>query len=536
MIGLDFYIFLAIAIFICILGFLVYLHGPHEQVNRAFIVFILILLPWMISNYAETVVKNIYLAKFFIYSDFVLGAILVYTFSYFCLHFTRVKWVKKSIVFLIPSIIFATLPLFELVITDVRFDNQHQLIYSPGPLYWLYTVYLFLYCGIGIIHILKRAILQRGEERSKAILVLIGFGLSAIIILVINLFFQNVVSPEIFRLGIFSIIFLIIFITYAIIRHNIFNVKIFTAEALTIFVTLISITQIFGAKSTLELFSRLVFFVFIIVVGFMLIRSIYLEIRRREEIERISKELAEANEKLKELDRAKTDFLSIAAHQLRSPLTVIKLGIAALLDGTFGSLGEKQVYALQKIFESNERLINLVNDFLNISRIEMGRIEYSFSPTNLIELIQGVIEEFRPKAEAKGLSLVFQSPEEPLPLLKIDSEKIRQVIINLIDNAIKYTEKGGVACSLKKQEKEVVFSVRDSGRGLTPEEIQIMFEKFRRGGKGPMRERVEGSGFGLFVAKTFIEAHGGKIWGESEGENKGSTFSFTLPIKQENGS
>lgn len=536
--SLDFYIFLAVATLIAILGFVIFLHGPREKTNRFFSIFVISLLFWMISNYAENTASDIHLAKFFLIFDFAIGSITVLAFLLLCLAFidsSRIEKHKYNILFFIFPIVFAIIPVIDdIFIRNVRFGREGRLIFDFGPAYWFYAAYVFLYAGIGIYFLINHAILHKGEERKKVFIILLGLGLFSSTTLVINIFMQNILPVSFFYFGLYSVIFIVGFISYAIIRHNLFNIRIFAAEAIVTFIIVVSIVQMLGSKSTPELFPRFLYFLVIMVFGFMLIWSVFQEVKRREAVERLSRELVVANEKLRELDKIKTDFLSIASHQLRSPLTVIKLGSLVLLDGTFGKLAEKPKIAVRKIFESSERLINLVNDFLNISRIELGKIEYNFAQTDFVALVKEVAEELKVKAAEKKLKLICQFPQgEQSPPLTMDDEKIRQVVLNLIDNAIKYTEKGEVVCKVEWRGREMFFCVKDTGCGLGSEETKIIFEKFRRGGTTSSRERVEGSGFGLFVAKTFIEAHGGKIWAESEGENQGSAFCFTLPIKEQ---
>src|SRR3989338_4676992 len=245
----------------------------------------------------------------------------------------------------------------------------------------------------------------------------------------------------------------------------------------------------------------------------------------------------------------------MASHQLRSPLTVVRLGIGALLDGTFGNLPDKrQSDALNKMLESSTRLINLIGDYLNVSRIELGKMKYNFGEHDLCALVKDIVDEYQPRANAKHLSLRFddlmirqldRATQDNLTKLKFDDEKLRHVIVNLIDNAIKYTMKGKieVRCEVvsdahsreiaassdghrspRNDNQWVRVSIKDTGMGLEKADIEVLFKKFHRAVNSLRRrqgEPIEGSGLGLHV---------GKIWAESEGYGKGSTFVFTLPL------
>jgi len=248
-----------------------------------------------------------------------------------------------------------------------------------------------------------------------------------------------------------------------------------------------------------------------------------------KEVEKATHELQGANEELKKLDQAKSDFISIASHQLRTPLTVIKGYGSMMLEGSFGKMPSLIEENMQKIYDSNERLIALVEDLLNISRIESGRLQFNWEVGQLEEMVSSVVEELTPNAAKKGLSFKYQAPAKALPPIKLDKTKLRQVAINLIDNAIKYTDKGGLTVSLTQEAGKLKFCVADTGMGIKTENLPSLFKKFSRGEKTSILH-TEGTGLGLYVGKMMVEAHGGRIWAESPGEKKGSKFCFEIPV------
>ena len=254
----------------------------------------------------------------------------------------------------------------------------------------------------------------------------------------------------------------------------------------------------------------------------------------QKEVDRQTKTLKDANIRLKQLDVAKSEFISLASHQLRTPLTIIKGYVSMILEETWGKVEGKQKEQLEKIYSSNERLIKLVEDLLTVSRIESGRLEFDFELVSLENMIDSIVKEFSQMAENKGLYLKFIKPKGDFPKIKIDSLKIRQVIQNLIDNALHYTEKGGVTISLKFKKDKILFSIKDTGIGVSPDEEVVLFEKFSRG-KDVGKINTEGTGLGLYLSAKMIQAHNGKIWVKSEGKNKGSTFYFELPVSSKGG-
>lgn len=248
--------------------------------------------------------------------------------------------------------------------------------------------------------------------------------------------------------------------------------------------------------------------------------------------QKTSQQLQKAYAELKKLDVAKSEFISIASHQLRTPLTAIKGYISMILGGSYGKLSEKAKKPIESVYKSNERLIKLVNDLLSVSRIEAGKIELEPQQASLEDIITNVVEELKIEAKEKNIYLKWERPKRPLPKILIDRDKIRQAILNVVDNAIRYTEKGGVMVRVELVEKvkKVRIIISDTGVGMTKDELSKMFESFSRGMAGT-RLYTEGVGLGLYIARRFVEMHNGKIWAESKGKGKGSRFYIELPIK-----
>jgi len=234
------------------------------------------------------------------------------------------------------------------------------------------------------------------------------------------------------------------------------------------------------------------------------------------------------------IERMKTEFVSLAAHQLRTPLSAIKWALRMVLDGDLGPITEEQRDFMEKTYSSNERIITLINDLLNVTRIEEGRYLYRPILTDIESVVQFVIDSYKEEIEKRKIKFEFKKPEKKLPKVMLDVEKMRIAIQNLLDNAIRYTQLGGrVTASLKYVKKEIEFSIKDTGIGIPKDQQERVFTKFFRGAN-VMRMATEGTGLGLFITKNIIEAHGGKIWFESE-EGKGTTFYFTIPVKEEFG-
>lgn len=240
-------------------------------------------------------------------------------------------------------------------------------------------------------------------------------------------------------------------------------------------------------------------------------------------------ELTLVNERLQELDKAKSEFISVAAHQLRTPLSAIKWTLSLLIDENTENLNAEQRSLLMKGYESNERIINLINEMLVVTRLESGKAQYSFAPIHMEDLIDSVLLDFSGQTHVRKMKLNFEKPKESIPYIEADGEKLRGVLQNIIENAVRYTPDGGAITITAALESGMVkVGVKDTGIGIPSRQQASIFNKFFRADNA-VKTQTDGSGLGLFVARAIVEKHGGKIWFESS-EGLGTTFYFTVPV------
>jgi signal transduction histidine kinase len=237
-------------------------------------------------------------------------------------------------------------------------------------------------------------------------------------------------------------------------------------------------------------------------------------------------------EKLAEVSRMKSEFISVVSHQLRSPLTNLKWAIDLIMSGELGKIEEQQVEYFKILKENNERMMELVEDLLYVSRIETATLSQRKSEISLVDLIEKMILRFEPFAKASNIKINFNF-EKNLPLAFVDPDQMKQVVENLIDNAIRYIKRGGkIDISLSKRNSFFYFEIKDNGIGIPQEDQKYIFQKFFRS-KNVLKYQTQGSGLGLFIVKSVIERSGGKVGFKSQ-EGQGTTFWFTLPITNNN--
>ncbi|MBA4319018.1 MAG: hypothetical protein C0412_11525 [Flavobacterium sp.] len=353
---------------------------------------------------------------------------------------------------------------------------------------------------------------------------------------------ENPDNWKILQYGLFGMPVFMGFLAYLIVKFKAFNIKLLGAQALVISLVGMVAAEFFFTPldNTTNIILISVTVLLSAIFGMFLINSVQKEAQRKEELQQMSDSLSLANDKLRQLDQAKNDFVSMASHQLRRSPTSIKGFISLILEGSYGEISPEIKDILEKVYKSNEVQIAFVEDLLNVSRLESGSVKFEFAPAKVEELCQDTVDALSLKAKDGGLYLDYKKPEKPLPELMMDKSKIREVISNLVDNAIKYTKKGGVTLAVelcrKKQSnclsvEHIRLTVSDTGIGIPATEIPYLFSKFSRG-KDISRLNANGTGLGLYLVKMMIGGNGGKVWVESEGDGKGSRFIMELPLEQ----
>ncbi|PIZ95879.1 MAG: hypothetical protein COX81_00070 [Candidatus Magasanikbacteria bacterium CG_4_10_14_0_2_um_filter_37_12] len=408
--------------------------------------------------------------------------------------------------------------------------SANGIVPIPGIGMPFYALSLIFFFSFGIYFLIRKFLDAKAEERKALIIMGVGFLITIALVLSFLLIavvvFQNAsfvpISPA-------FVLPLIMAIGYAVTRQKFLNIKLIATEFLVGLLTIVLSTEALLSGSWITIIWKLIFASFVAILGSLLIRSVQREIAQREELSKLAKSLEKANLRLKEIDQQKTEFLSIASHQLRTPLSILKGYIELIGDGAYGKPSKEMVKVLGDMDESNERLVKLVDEFLDITRIEQGRTKFVFEHSDMNKLIEGVVEELHERAEAKGLKIIWK-PNKSIATVFMDEEKVRHVIFNYIDNAIKYSETGTIKVDFLEERGGIVTKVKDQGLGFNPVDKANFFQKFYRG-ENIKGTNVNGTGLGIYVCRKFIEIHGGHVFTNSAGLGKGSVFGFWIPKK-----
>jgi signal transduction histidine kinase len=522
------------------LGLFVYLNNRKSKINQLFLLMMLLSLLWVtLCYFSGSMTNNLELSLFLARSAYGATILFVIPFYLFFTLLTKTKTTRLiNLTVPLASVSIFVLTVFtEFMVTGMTPAKIIGLDIGVVPIVgggkFLYFGFVFLVSALVIVKILKKYYTAPRDEKIKLQYFLLGILIFIIVNLIFNVILTlNIGDARYYQIGNYSIIFLLAFTAYAIIIKKLFEIKValtaFFVLAITIllFIDIILFTEIAWMQRVKAL-ALLIFVAF----GYYLVKSVIREIQQREKLEKLAFELEKANVELRKLDASKTEFISIASHQLRTPLTAIKGYLSMINEGNYGELPEEVKRKIVNIFESNERLIKLVNDLLNVSRIETGKLDLEKKETNLKTLISQAIKDLSINAKKKKIYLRFKDSKKDLPKVLIDEKKTRQALLNIIDNAIKYTNKGGVTVNAQETDDGYfLIEISDTGEGMSKEELNKVFERFSRGNAGNWLHG-EGAGLGLYIARKFIEMHNGQVWADSQGSGKGSQFYIKVPLK-----
>ncbi len=529
-----------------VMGFSVLFSNYKSTTNRSFFYFVILGSIWGFFHLMSyRITNNVPLALLFIRIELFLA--VWYVFSIFHLFYVFpseksviLHWSYKIILIPVTTIV-SLLTLTPFVFSGVDSLTINGAINTP-KIGQLFLVFLLTVIGILIVSFLLffiKTIKVPKKERNKFYLLLVGSVITFSLIIYfipIQIRFNN--NSNFNPFGAVFLLPFVIFASYAIIHHKLFNIRVVGAALLVFTLSIVSFFEVVLSSSFTLIIYRSVVLVLVLIFGILLIRGVLREVKQREQIESMAKELERAyavekraNEELKNLDKTKNQFLLTIQHHLRTPLTSMMGYSDLLLKGAFGKQNKKTTEVIQRFQTSTQGLIKMVNDFLDITQFQLGKSVVSLRPgVELLPMIDEIISDLKFKAESKGISLRFYKPAENFNITA-DREKLKAALNNVFDNAVKYTKEGGVTVEIIKNNTNLKIIVSDTGMGVPKENLANLFGKiFERGEQA--QASTTGSGIGLYLTGQIIKSHNGKIWAESQGQGKGTTFYIELPISQ----
>ncbi len=510
------------------LGLMLVLSSQRHYAGKIYAINVLMILSWIFGMFFYRISTPdqvlMWTKLLYFFASLIASSFLYFTYIFPVKeeNFNRNK--KLSIV--LPNVIIGFLILLgNHIIKGAQVVETGENHIQFGNFYILYIVYILSFFMYAFFRLYKKyKYSEDPTEKRQALYLLVGYSTSANIAFVTNLILPWLGFFEFNWVGQVSTVTMVTFATYSIAKHQLFNIKAIAVELFVGVLWILLLLRTVVANTFEDRIFNGVLLVLTIPVGVALIKGVLSEIRSREKIERLAQDLEQANIRLKELDQQKSEFVSLASHQLRGPLTAIKGYASMLLDGDFGEVKDGIRDAVDKIFKSTQDLVVLVGDYLNVSRIEQGRMEYDFTQFDLKALVGTVVAELRPTIEKANLTLDYTYDAGQEYQINADIGKIKQVIGNIIDNGIKYTPHGSIHVLLAQGAPgKILLSISDTGVGIPSEVLPRLFEKFTRA-PDASKTNIMGTGLGLYVARKMIEAHHGRIWAESPGQGKGSTF------------
>jgi signal transduction histidine kinase len=519
-------IFLLAILLMLFLGAVVFVYDPKKVANKLFFLWVIFASVWMATNFLENLSSlSLGVREVMLRIDFASSVVGCSFLLLFVLAFTGYKltFLKYYCCFF-SGLIMAAMSFSPYLLHEVFISSSGAIAYTPGPIYEVYGLVILGDVIIAAIILGLAAHKSEGTTKSQMRIILFSFLVTLLIAIPINFFLQNTLPYQAVRLGIYSFLIFVGGTAYTIVKYEFLRVRFILIEIFLLGLFAMLLSRLILSVSPTDFIINVISIITLAVLGFFLVRSVVREIAQRSELEALAKKLQAANEKLKQLDAAKTEFLSIASHQLRTPLSAIRGYVDLIADGSYGKITRKQAEVIGKVHGSVETLIELVSQLLNVSRIESGKTNVAAEKVDLTQMCTEVTGFLSVKAQERGLSLSC-SNIKPVAVWA-DAAKVKEVLMNLIENSLKYTDQGGVQVSFLEEPRFVRVNIKDSGIGLDSASINRLFQKFSRVESAAANHA--GTGLGLYVCKRLIEAMGGEIWVESPGLGKGSTFSFRL--------
>ena len=535
----------------------VYSSNRKANINRWFMLLVIVALAWItLCYFSGTLTDNLELSLFLGRLAYGVAILFMIPFYFFSISFIEEekKFSYLKIIIPIGSFMLAWFSIFTdwmaermILVTFGRISIGVVPVLGQGKFFWFgfaFFVTIFIF-----FRFIKQYLKLTEAKKRRLQYFLLGLLVFVIATIVFNIILAFLTGDaRYYQVGNYSIIFFIGFTAYAIIKRDLFGIKIVLTQTLVGIIAILLLVDVVASETLFEYIWKGILFALFVFLGWLLIRSVLKEIKYREKIKEAyerevgyRKKIKEAYEiekkahkELQRLNEAKTQFIMATQHHLRTPLTSMIGYLDLIFGGIYGKVPQKLGETLKKFEVSTSRLIKVVNELLDISQFQLGKkIVILKDGIDIEPILREIMEELEAEAKTKKIYLELVKPKKALPLTKADPEKLKVAITNIIDNGVKYTSKGGVTISLKAQmigaKAKLQIIIKDTGMGIAKEELKTLFSRTFERGEEAKQVYTTGRGIGLYITYQIIRAHNGKIWAESEGRNKGTSFYIELP-------
>jgi len=497
------------------LGFSIYFSEPKSASARAFLLFTLISILWSLANFAS--------GRFTVPSEILLSIRIVlffatwhaFSFLLLALQFPdkelRIK--KRTLALLAGWTAFISLFIFTPFVYSSVAVTTAGVITRTAPGIALFGLTVLGYICVGIGALIRRFRHSTGTARRQMEDVMVGMVLTFLFLIIFDFIFPAFLNVSaLVPLGGLFLLPFIIGTAYAILHYRLFNVRVAIFGLLTFFLGTATFFDVLFSGTLLLVLYRSLELVFVLISGIWLIRSMVREIQ-------LTQDLQKANEQ-------QVILIHFITHQLKGFVTKSRNIFSMLMEGDYGALPDTMKPVVEEGFRSDTKGAETIQEILNAANIKSGKVTYTKALFDLKALVEEITNDLKPSAEAKGLQ--FNLSLGDALEFNGDRAQLLNALKNLIDNSIKYTPSGEVDVGLQKEGGKIHFEVKDTGVGITSEDMKNLFTE---GGHGKESQKIntESTGFGLYIVKNIIEGHGGKVWAESEGVGKGSRFIIELP-------
>lgn len=511
-----------------LLGVIILLNDFRSATNRAFFYFAAVTAMWSVANYMYYQVSAGSLALLLL--RLVIFFATWHALTFFNLTYifpaNRValpKWYQYMLVPFVAAVSVLTLtPLvFEQITSQTASGAIGGIKNGPGIPIFGTTVGALIIAGI---FLLTRKTIRAGKSRRTPYAFLLGgmfitFFLLLLFNLVLPAAFNN---PRYIPLGALFLLPFILSSAFAILRYRLLNIRAAAIGLLSFFLSVGLFIDVIFATTIERILFTASEFVLVLIFSYWLIQGVVRETKQREKIEMLARDLETANEQ-------QVALIHFITHQLKGFVAKSRNIFAMIAEGDYGPVPETMKPMIDEGFSSATKGAQTIQEILNAANIKSGKVAYDMKPFDFKELVESIIGTLKPNADAKHVSLTLSAPAGPV-MFTGDRMQLENALKNLVDNSIKYTPQGSIEATLTEEGGTIRFTTKDTGVGITPEDMQRLFTE---GGHGAESQKVnvDSTGFGLYIVKNIIEGHGGKVWAESAGAGKGSTFVVELPMK-----